>query len=175
MSDFSFVSDEDMEAACYRGTAVHLACELYDLGTLDESTLDPAWRPYLDAWVKFKAERGFEVQLTEQKVFHPLLKYAGKLDRYGLLAVKPTLLDIKTSAALSPVIGMQLSAYQEALVAGPDWTGPRKMGRIAVQLKPDGTYRVQEYKDSTDWSAFIGLLNLNNWRTKHQIKEINHG
>lgn len=169
--DFSFVSEEDMDLACYRGTAVHKVCELYDLGVLNEPALDPAWRPYLDAWIKFKDERKFEVLLNERQVFHPLLKYAGTLDRYGLLAKTSTVLDIKTSASLSPAIGIQLSAYQEALIADPEWKGIRKMGRVAVQLKEDGTYKVQEYKDTTDWSAFVGLVNLHNWRAKHQIKE----
>ena len=41
-----------------RGTAVHLACELWDLGTLDESTLDPVLVPYLDGWRLFMAETG---------------------------------------------------------------------------------------------------------------------
>lgn len=171
LSDFSFVSDEDMEAACYRGTACHLACELFDLGTLNEAALDPAWRPYLDAWVKFKEERSFAVVLNEHRVFHPVLKYAGTLDRFGMLEGKPFVLDIKTSASLSPVIGIQLAAYLEALVAGPEWNGQKKMGRVAVQLKSDGNYVVKEYADSTDWSAFVGLVNLARWKMKHQIKE----
>lgn len=171
LTDFSFVSDEDMAAACYRGTAAHLCCELHDLGTLNEAALDPAWRPYLDAWIKFKEERSFAVVLNEHRVFHPVLKYAGTLDRFGMLEGKPFVLDIKTSASLSPVIGIQLAAYSEALMSGPDWNGPKKLGRVAVQLKPDGTFKVQEYADSTDLSAFIGLLNVARWKMKHQIKE----
>lgn len=169
--DFSFVKEEIMAEASARGTAVHLACELYDNDDLDEESLDPALRPYLDAWIKFRAEHSFTPRLNEKQVFHTTLRYAGTLDKEGDLAGKATIVDIKTTATLSPVVGIQLSAYEEALKSEPDYTGPRKLARAAVQLKGDGNYKLHHYKDSTDWSAFVGLINVSAWKRKHNIKE----
>lgn len=169
--DFQFVKEEVMEEASARGTAVHRACELYDADDLDEASLDPMLRPYLDAWVKFRHETGFVPRLNEKQVFHPLLRYAGTLDKEGDLGSAPTVIDIKSTASLSPVIGIQLAAYVEALKAAPKYAGPKKLARAAVQLKSDGNYKLKHYTDSTDLSAFVGLVNVFHWCDKHNINQ----
>ena len=64
-----------------RGTFIHLATELYDKGTLDESDLDPAIIPYLEAYKVFRRDFSGKVTGIEKKLWHPKLKYAGIIDR----------------------------------------------------------------------------------------------
>ena len=168
ITDFSMVDPEVLAYKAQLGTAVHLATELYDAGTLDPASIDPVVEPYLDAWVRFLSETGFEVDAIEQRVFHPAHIYAGTLDRTGRLDGRTAVLDIKTSAALMPSVGPQLAAYQEALAAGEQKTRPER--RLAVQLKPDGTYRLKEYSDPADWAAFLSIKTLMSWADKHSVK-----
>lgn len=169
--DFSFVDELTMEIACKRGTEVHLACEMYDRDELDESSLEGwQWIKYFEAWKKFRAESGYVPILTEERVYHPILKYAGTLDSQGILQDKPAILDRKTTASLSPAIGIQLVGYEEALKANPEWKGPTKMHRYAVQLRADGAYRLQPYTNTTDYAAFVSLMNLRNWMNNNNVK-----
>src|SRR5690348_16409857 len=57
--DFSKIPAAVLEYAKLRGEAVHLACELYDQNDLDIDNLDTVIVPYLEAWIKFKADTGF--------------------------------------------------------------------------------------------------------------------
>lgn len=157
--DFSFVNELTLEIASKRGVEVHKACEMYDLDDLDESSLEGwQWINYFKAWKRFRAESGYVPHLTEMRVHHPLLKFAGTLDSKGEMAGAEVIIDRKTTASLSPAIGVQLAAYEEAL-RQEDKKLP-KMKRYAVQLRPDGTYRLQPYEKSTDWSTFVALMNL---------------
>lgn len=168
--DFSFVSEVNMEKACRRGTEVHRACELYDQGALNEDGMHLwAWIEYFNAYKRFRAETGFVPEVNEQRIYHPQLKYAGSLDLRGLLNDRPSIIDIKTTASLSPAIGVQLAGYEQGVVSEADYKGEKKYQRFALQLRPDGTYRLQPYTDQTDWSVFVGLLNAYNWKRKHNI------
>lgn len=164
--DFSRVPPAVLQAAADFGTAVHLACELDDVGDLDESTLDAALIPYLDAWRAFCVDHDVNWDVIEQPVYHSSLRYAGTPDRIGYVRGSKCVVDIKSTAQLYPSVGPQLSAYAYAYDAGMAPT----MQRIAVQLKADGTYKAQQYKDPTDWPTFCSLLTIRNWCAKHNIK-----
>lgn len=164
LSDFSFVDPDVLDAASAFGTAVHLACELDDRDQLDEETLDDALAPYLAGWRRFCADYAAEWTQIEAKVFHQTLRYAGTLDRYGKLRGKPYVVDIKTSTSLMPSVGPQLAAYKNAIPGVPPLTG-----RMAVQLKADGTYTAKEYTERGDWPLFCSLLTLRNWCAQHGV------
>lgn len=169
--DYSMVNQELLERARVLGQAVHLATELYDQGTLDTDSLDPVLVPYLDAWIRFRKEVDFQPIGIEQRVYHPIYRYAGTLDRTGLVRGNMAVLDIKKMLVLGPVIGVQLAAYQNALnVVRPSVETPypvRIADRYALGLQADGTYRLQQYQDPADWSTFLSLLNIKNWKAKH--------
>lgn len=164
LCSFEFVKPEVLDAAAKFGTAVHLACELDDLGTLDEETLDPALAPYLSAWRKFSLDHEVQWSLIEQTVYHPTLRYAGKLDRFGTVRDAPAMVDIKSTAALYPSIGPQLAAYLKAIPGAPTLTK-----RLAVQLRADATYVVKEYTSALDFSAFASLVTLHHWCEANHI------
>lgn len=166
--DYSMVNQELLERARLLGQAVHLTTELYDQDQLDFDTLDPVLVPYLDAWIRFRKEVDFQPIGIEQRVYHPSFRYAGTLDRTGIVRDKMAVLDIKKMLVLGPVIGVQLAAYEKAVnVALPADCKNRIETRYALGLQADGTYRLQQYQDPADWSTFLSLFNIKNWKAKH--------
>jgi len=170
LMDFSLVDPELLEAASKFGTAVHKACELDDLGQLDEAELDDNLRPYLAAWRQFSADFQVQWTLIEKKVFHQTLRYAGTLDRFGMIKAprwarhEEAVVDIKSSTSLYPAVGPQLAAYARAT---PEASLLTK--RLAVQLRDDGTYRHEFYTDPADFAVFCGLNTVSQWCGKHRI------
>jgi hypothetical protein len=162
MSSLDAVPSVTLAAAAAFGTAAHLACELSDLGELEEELLDPELEPVLSAWRLFSLEHHVQWHGIEERVFHPTLRYAGTLDRYGLVDGETAVVDIKTSTALYPSMGLQLAAYAQAKMVN----GAK---RYVVQLKRDGSYVLQAYTDPSDWPTFASLVTLRNWCVKHRI------
>lgn len=163
LSDFSGVPRDVLDAASAFGTAVHLACELDDFGELDEAALDHALVPYLMAWRAFCRDHKTDWYEVEKTVFHESLRYAGTLDRLGIVDGGLSVVDIKTSDQLYPSVGPQLAAYAEA-------SGNAHAQRIAVQLKGDGTYVFKHFNDPGDFPVFVSLLTVRNWCVRRSIK-----
>jgi hypothetical protein len=165
LTDLTMVDPELLRRASEFGKAVHLACEFDDRNQLDAESLDPALEPYLAAWNKFS--RDYEVQWNaiEAKMYHSTLRYAGTLDRAGLVRSRPAVVDIKTSTTLYASVGPQLAAYARA---HDPVTGASLM-RLGVQLKGDGTYVAKEYTDPTDWNVFASLLTLRTWCARNNV------
>jgi len=145
------------------GRAVHLATKLHDDGDLDEASLDPRIRPYLDAYLRFVAETDFKTHQSEQPLYHPKLLYAGTPDRAGMLDGALIVLDLKKMLVLSNWIGVQLAAYAELLRVN----GCQVKKRYALSLRNDGTYRLREFKSVDDWPCFLALLAIVNWKEKY--------
>lgn len=162
LTNFDNVPPHVLQAASDFGTAVHLMCELNDLGELDVSSVDDALIPYLRAWQKFSDDHQVEWDAIEEQVYHQTLGYAGTLDRRGRVNGLATMLDIKSSVQLYPSVGPQLAAYQQASKAPT-------ICRMAVQLKADGNYVAKKYEDPSDWPVFCSLLTLRNWCARHRI------
>lgn len=175
LSSLHLVDPDLLDAASAFGTAVHLACELDDLGQLDERDLDPALAPYLAGWRLFSNEWQVKWEGIEEQVYHSTLRYAGTLDRRGTVRQLgrkfdlPAIVDIKSSTQLYASVGPQLAAYVSAVndMRKPDL--PKHYLRLAVQLKADGSYRAQLYTDSTDFALFASLLTLQSWCSRHGI------
>jgi hypothetical protein len=163
--DFSMVPKDVLARAQQLGTAVHRMTELHDMNDLDEDSLSDELLPYLTAWRRFRAETGFEPELIEQRFFHPVLRYAGTLDRTGFIGGRRAVLDIKKMMVLGPVVGCQLAAYQELCKVN----GHEVKDRYGLGLRKDGNYRLVAFKDPLDWSMFLSLLTMRNWRAKHGL------
>jgi hypothetical protein len=161
LSGYMGVPDWQLAIAADRGSYVHKMCELYNYGTLEE--YEPEYQGYLDAWVRFVSESGFEVELCEHRVYHPKHVYAGTLDYTGYLGKKRGVLDVKATATLMPAVGPQTSAYAEALKA----SGEKVDFRMVVLLKPDGTYKAPPLTNRRDFATFTSCLNIMRWREEH--------
>lgn len=141
------------EGAAERGTAVHAAVQAFHQGGFDVSALDPEHAPYFDGYLAFQAEAGFVVEGCEERVCDPLAGYAGTLDlrgRFAKFSSGVDVIDVKTGAVPSWV-GYQTAAYAR-LVPG---TGKR---RWALNLRADGTYRLEPLTTRTDERVFLAAL-----------------
>jgi hypothetical protein len=149
-----------LDEALARGTRVHTACELDDLGDLDEASASDVMG-YVAGWRKFIDERRPHWQHIERAMFHPKLHYAGKPDRLG-----KWLVDIK-SGPWHPVMAAQLAAYgqisKESLGIWPDV-------HATVHVTKDGGYTMRELSAAElteGWTLFVSLLSVHNWSMRH--------
>lgn len=166
LSDMYLIPAHVLEPARQLGTAVHVATALDDSGCLDESTVHPVVRPYLEAYRRFRRERRFTPLVIEQKVYSARYCYAGTLDRIGFFDSGGALvqLDIKSGMAL-PEVGPQTAAYDQAFF---ETTGERAQERGALYLQDDGSYVLRPCHDPSDFSTFLAALQIYNYRLKHR-------
>lgn len=160
---FDGIPEDVLEAKRALGHAVHAACEYDDQGDLDEDSVDNSVRPYLEAYRRFRRDVSPKVLMNEQRLYSAKHRYAGTLDRRMLIGNEVWTIDLKTTASMSPAVGIQLAAYDR--LAQEQGGVPSRMG--ALQLMKDGQYKLHPYKSATDFPVFLSLLNLHNWRAHH--------
>lgn len=170
MTDLSAIPEGNLNFARDRGHAVHYACELFDQDNLDWDSLDERLVPYVEAWADFRAKTGFVPTGIEERVFHPALRYAGTLDRRGIIDGEPSILDIKAVAAMYPTTGMQTAAYAAAWNAANQSTPDKMTGRYGIQLLKTGKWKLNHYKDATDWPTFVSALTLIGWADRNKTR-----
>lgn len=154
-----------LDQAAERGTSVHKATEALDkYGKID---VEDDILPYIQAYIKFRKEHAADWQKIEFATYHPKDRYAGTVDRYGLLDGIPSLLDIKTSYTIhTPLCSAQLNLYRRMLAEN----GMLVEKQFILHLKKDGSYKLAEF--DLDDSVPDGLLALHNalkkkWRKKN--------
>lgn len=163
--DFGDAPIEKVRAAAVRGKHVHRACELFDLGTLDEDDLDPVLKPYLEGWKKFRREWPMEWTRMEEPQYSEKHGYAGTKDREGNYvgpergSLKPgafVKVDLKATYKLNDSVEIQLSGYDlmDERLADELWS---------VRVTKTGTYERHVHKPVH--ALFLSLLNVYRWRT----------
>ena len=164
LSELDGIPRETLAAAAAFGSNVHRACHLFNQGRLDEATLAPPLRPYLDGWRAWLEDSGAVVIASEIRCFHPALRYAGTADVVVRIGKRTYVIDLKSGQLLPRTVGLQLAAYREALVAGP--TPFRGMlERMCIHLRPSG-YATHACRDGGDFNVFLSALNLLRWRMR---------
>lgn len=168
---FIGISPEVLQAKAALGTAVHLACELLDNDDLDEESEDgrAALEPlagYLAGYKKFKADKKPVVIENETRLFHPVHRFAGTCDRRFEFEGHTWDVDLKSTVAMSPIVGLQTAAYTEMFKANGKTARAR---RGALQLFPDGKYRLHEFSDPGDFSVFLSLLTVQRFKERHSL------
>jgi hypothetical protein len=165
--DYSFCDEE----AKWRGGEIHRMTELYDRGTLNSKSVPVEIAGFLAAHMKFMRETAFICTEIEREVKSTKLGLRGRLDRYGLMKGKRTVVDFK-SGAVNPATALQLALYGNLYDAG------NCSQRIAVQLKSDGTYSVkvfplmQWWEDLNTAHAFVRVAK---WRLKNGVAKEGRG
>jgi len=155
--DFSVIPADVLEWKRNLGTQVHAATELDDMDNLGD--YDPQISGYIQAWREFKAVTGFTPVSIEQRIYHKQHKYAGTLDRIGIINGENVLLDIKTGPIDLTTVGPQTAAYAQACGF--------KGKRYAVHLG-DGKYKLGLCDNKMDWQIFLNCLNLYRWKESHK-------
>jgi len=158
--DFSGIDQLILERAAGVGRAVHEATHYYDDGELDFGDLDPYLVGYVTAWKKFREQTPMVFDQIEVPLCSTTYGFAGTPDRIGSDANGPLVLDIKTSSVVPAWTALQLSGYQ---ILAKLTTAKR----LSVQLKPNGSYSVVEYRDRKDREVFLACLAVHQWRVKN--------
>ena len=183
-ASFASVPKEIMEAAGRRGTKVHKMIEDMGDSSLQQALEEPieglSWQEmarrkisqrtdanlvgYVNAAKKFLAESGFRTTSCEQRLHHPIYKYAGTFDRSGTLGKRGSaIIDWKTGVVTSTA-RLQLAAYANLL------KDPLMYRRIVVKLCCDGKYKVHEYpsrETNQDFRVFLAALACYRWRLQY--------
>ncbi len=148
-----------------RGRFIHLACELWDKGELDESTIDPEILPRLEAWKLFRKEIGFIPSRIEEFYVHPVYLYGFKFDRTGPLNRREVLIDLKSSPHRCDEL--QGAAYWAGLEAQ---TPPILTKDIFdIYLKDNGRYDLRPVKRNSlrsKFNTFLAILTAYRWKMK---------
>jgi hypothetical protein len=163
---FDHVDENTLEYKRQLGSAVHHATALDDLGVLDETTLDDAVGIRLEGWRRYRAESGFTPLpgAIELLVWHPLIGYAGTLDRVGMLRGGTALIDVKTSDPSTGLdAGPQTAAYLEAHRATRPGALSARVTRGSVHLTDDGRYHYVPHTNRRDWNVFLAAIELFNF------------
>lgn len=135
-----------------RGQAVHLACELYDLGCLDWDKLSESERGYVTAWAAFVRENNVKILEIERVVVSRDGRWAGRIDRRLEMDRRTFAGDIKSGVPLW-WHGIQLAGYAA--------TYPRPFPhRLGIYLKANGRYQPVPYTDRDDYKAWESAVNV---------------
>lgn len=159
LKDMGFIDDRWFnEYARERGSLAHLIIKWDCQGVLDEDTVDPILRPYLDAWRLFVDDTGFVSGSVETPLYDPIRRFAGTPDNVGELYEVPAEIDYKTGA-ISPVTGLQLAGYE--LLTG------KRLKRYGLQLMNTGKYKLTPFRDRNDRHVFLSALACWWWIRNH--------
>lgn len=149
------ITQYKLDNAAERGTAVHKATEILDkYGTVD---VQDDILPYLQAYLTFRKEHEVEWSKIEYALHHPEDRYAGTIDRFGMLDGKKALVDLKSTYTVhKPLCAASLNLYRRALQAN----GIEVEVLYILHLKKDGTYKLVPF--DIDDELPTALLTLHN-------------
>lgn len=144
-----------------KGQAIHKAMELYVLGRLDWTTVDDRIIGFIRAGVKFLKDAGCDFSTAEPEVMVASRRYgyAGKLDLVATLFGQRRLADWKSGAM--GAVRQQTAGYE---MAYREERGGPILPRIALKLNADGTYKMKELADFSDYLDWLECLEK--FRTK---------
>lgn len=155
-----------LEAARKRGSAVHALAHYANEGDLDESSIDDAYRGYLEAWLRCRSERRIVPLLCERRVASRRHRITGTIDILCEIDGDGWLLDYATGDPAQCAKHFQTAGY---LFAAYDWQEEdtelravlarhRRWRRASVRLLRTGSFRFREYADTDDYKRMQVLI-----------------
>lgn len=142
-----------LDNAAQRGTAVHSATEALDRYGTVECSEDIYG--YIQAYARFLNEHTVEWKYIEAPIAHRRMKYAGTIDRAGIVDGCFAIVDLKTNAAIKkPLVKAQLNGYRKLLTERRE----RIENLYCLQLLPDGRYRL--YPTAIDDTEFMACYKM---------------
>ena len=159
--DLSNVPPRVLAKAQARGTAAHLLTQLLDEGDLGEYDLEHDG--YKQAYEKFKADFLFVPEVIERAICHGVYFFAGRPDRGGTVYSHKirAVVEIKTTDGIEDWVEFQV-ALQQLLLEHIGF-GPIGL-RMAVSLRPDGTYSTRTFKNPQARQIALGAVAISNWK-----------
>lgn len=127
----------------------------------------------LKKWYEWTTTVNFEPLENELALTHNQLKYGGTIDILANVNGKKTLIDIKTSKSLYLEHFIQLSAYEELLMA--NGYNIDKVMIVRIGRNPDEGFQVKELsidQRTTLMQIFGNLLSVYNFKKTDDIKKL---
>lgn len=143
------------EEAMHRGARVAVATALDDRDDLDPESCEDIMG-YVESWRSFLRSVKHKIIAIEERVYQPVWRFAGTLDRRMSINGKPFIVDIKTGSA-EPWHALQTAAY------GLCFTPNAGYERAAVYLESDGRFKFVQHRDGNDTTVFAPCANVANW------------
>jgi hypothetical protein len=145
------------EQSAWKGSVVHKCCELWDLGILKESSVDPDALGYLDSWREWCHRTSFKPKRIEQPTYHSQYLYAGTPDADN----DEWDVDRKTGAC-ADWHSLQLALYSNF------HPNARARRRIIVRLQANGKPITVEHTKNYALNLSVGLSAVNVARWKRE-------
>lgn len=172
--NFDGIPPSILEAARRRGTACHALCHYANEGDLDPTSVDDAYRPYLEAWLSCVAQRAIVPLLCEHRLASRRHRVCGTLDLLAEMDREGWLFDYATGDPATVSKDFQTAAYmgmahewatEDPKLAAVLQRFPR-WRRASVRLMKTGEFRLTEYTDVRDFSRFHILAAA--WHIRHE-------
>ena len=167
IQDYSRIPAEIRERSSAFGRVVHKVTELWDRCILDDSSVDPMIRPYLEAWKRYCDKHVKSWLLIEQKVFCPVrgLWVAGTIDRVYTGESGIVLVDIKSAYGGEESYKIQTAGYTTMF----EWLMRQKVvSRQTVELREDGDFTPFEHTDAHDFQIFDDAVEIAYWKSRRK-------
>ena len=162
-SVYSDIPSDILQAAAERGTAVHRATEDIDAGISFDFCEE--WFGYIEAYMDFKKEHEVKWFATEQMYASKKHKFAGTVDRVGMIDDNFSILDIKTTSTIHKTLVIpQLTLYE---MLYDEEVGVDKVEkRYILQLQKKGKYKLQEFEQNAKLAK--ALLEIYKFKEKNK-------
>lgn len=134
---YGTVSQFTLDNAADRGTNVHKLCELIDL--YGKADVPDDLLPYIQAYIQFRKDHACKWTGIEKPMHHATDRYAGTLDRIGVVDEADAIIDLKTSCTVQKALAVaQLNLYRRLAEQATE----TRYKLYILHLKKDGTYKL---------------------------------
>ena len=160
-ANYSGIDPAVLDMAAKRGTIVHNAIENYVQFGIED--VDAKYAGYFEGFKEWWNLVKPEPLKTEQKLYHKILRYAGKADLICLIDGRLTLVDYKTSAQVNrKLCAVQLEGYDRGLESH----GIKIDDRLILHLTRDGYEQVRFPRSQKCYSVLSALITLHNYENE---------
>ena len=153
-SKYAHISEEILERAASRGTAIHNSIENWIKFGIEDVPLE--YQGYFEAFRKWWEQYKPTVIASEARICHFLMRYGGTVDLLAGVENAVSLIDFKSTSTISDMTcGVQLEAYAKAL----ENIGVKVERKRILHLKKNGEFEYREYpiNDLLRWRVFGAL------------------
>jgi len=151
---YSGISKNTLDKAADKGTAVHNSIENWLKFGIED--IPKECMGYFNAFWSWWNKYHPVIVGSEVRICNPLMKYGGTADLIAYIDGKLTLVDYKSTYAISDMTcGVQLEAYAQALGK----MGVSIQAKKILHLKKNGDYDYRDYpvNDAERWRVFGAL------------------
>jgi len=151
-----FVNPVLLENSQLWGKNFHLVTHLWDLGQLDETSVDPALIPSFEEWIRFKKDYDAEIISSEEKLYSKRYDFCGTPDKVARIKNQLCILDIKTGDTIDKKkCALQTAAYK---ILVDENSRENVKNRWVIHIPQGGHYKVEPFDYSGDVPGFINGL-----------------